>query len=365
MKQPVRLLPHIGVLCLALCVGLAVHSLGEDPPADDEGDEGADQYTPPESPMDDLTYDVNRASHSAQASSSDARSVAAEVAAGMAAEDGISSQHQAERMAAENAHNEPFLAGTVTESDHQKGAAGRAKSATGETVEASKLMQAQAVQDAAAWASKETESKLADVYKGLMDWKYEVLHDPVSEAKIAAQKAAAPYEKAMLTMERRINEYQQRATDLQNQAYGLQGAAVGLAKGAVGQQAGGAIGPAAANMKAAHHMMAQAASLGAQAAKVQLEAQNMQINFIPAYQGAQMMAAAAAAHRYNPSGYAPPPVSPNAFNPPAPPKVPPGGYDPSVAGKPWLFLQDPASTLEKAPKEPGMTGRRANPFRRK
>jgi len=330
------------------------------------------EYVPPDSPMDDVTYDVNRASARAQTSGSDARAVAAEVAGGMAAEDAIASENQAERLAKENEHNEPFLAGTVTESDSQKVAAGKAKAATAETVEAAKLMQSEAVKDASAWAAKETDVKLADVYKGLMDWKYEVLHDPVSEAKIAAQKAGAPYEKAMLTMERRINEYQQRATDLQNQAYGLQGAAVAVAKGAVAQQGGGALAAAAANMKTAHHFMIQAASLGAQAMKVQLEAQNMQINFIPAYQGAQMMAAAAAAHRYNPSGYAPPPVAPTAFTPPGPGKVPPGGYDPSVANiPPAVLLQEQATALKEAPAAPGMESpllrsgpRRGNPFRK-
>lgn len=262
------------------------------------------EYEPLPSEMDDLVYDVARASSKAKSTGSDARAVAAEVASGMAAEDTIGSQFEADKLARENGFNEPFMQGTKSESADQATFAAKAKTSTENTVGASQLMQTEAVGDAAAWAAAETQRQLQDVYKGLQDWRFQVLHDPVSEAKMAAQRAAAPFNKALAITEKRVDEYQQRATSMQQQAFGLQKVAQTFANLAVGAQSLGAYGPAQANMKSAHQMMMQASRFGAQAAAIQAQAETLQMNQ-GAYQQGALMSATKAAHRYDPADFGP------------------------------------------------------------
>jgi len=215
-------------------------------------------------------------------------------------------------------NRERFFIGAVEESKKQVKLAAEAVTAAKEALQAGKIWQVDAVKKAAAYATKATQEQLAPVFKGLVDWKYEVLHSPVSEAAKAAQKAAAPYENAMRTLEKRIAEMSQRATGLQSQAYALQNEASGLANSAVSQQAAKDFKTAAKSMMDAHQMMAQAAIFGEQATKIQLAIEPLEVP-LPAYSAAAQAAAASAAHRYNKAGYAPPPVSPKAFNPPPPP----------------------------------------------
>lgn len=186
-----------------------------------------------------------------------------------------------------------------------------------EALEAEGIASKHAINWAGEYAAEQVEQKLAPTLQKLQEWKMSVLHDPYSESRKAAQKAADPYQKAMMVTEKRINEYQQRAESLNSQAFALQGLAKGTAATAVAKQAAVDLEGAQTDMMNAHHMMAQAANFGAQAFKLQEKAKVLQIN-IPAYSAAAAGAAATTAYRYDPIHVPPPPVSPMAFNPPPP-----------------------------------------------
>lgn len=273
---------------------------------------------PPYSQLWNLSHEESQAAGFARTAASDARAVSSEVMARLAADAGEGSQLESKAEKDNTQNRERFFVGAVEESKKQVKLASRAVTAAKEALQAGKIWQTHAVKKAAKWAEKEVTVQLAHVFKGLKDWKYEVLHSPVSEAAKAAQKASAPYEKAMVTLEKRIAEMEQRAMGLQSQAYALQNEAQGAAGTAVAQQAAKDFKGAQQSMMDAHQMMAQAAIFGEQATKTQLAIEPLEVP-LPAYAGAAQAAAASAAHRYNKAGYAPPPVSPKAFNPPPPP----------------------------------------------
>lgn len=273
---------------------------------------------PPYSTLWNLSYSVGQESGFSRTAASDARAVSSEVMARIAADtaEGSSTESKIEMDNTEN--RERFFIGAVEEGKKQEKLAAQAVVAAKEALEAGKIWQVHAIKDAAKWAKETIRDQLAGTFKDLQDWKYSVLHSPVTEAAIHAQKAAEPYEKAMRVLERRIAEMSQRAVGLQSQAYALQNEASGAAATGVAQQAAKDFKGAAQSMMDAHQMMAQAAMFGTQAKKIELAIEPLTVP-LPAYSAAAQAAAAAAAHQYNKAGYAPPPVSAKAFNPPPPP----------------------------------------------
>lgn len=265
--------------------------------------------TPPD-PFGDLEKSVHDAAMKAQASASDARSAGSEAAARAAAEGAAVAEFTAKTLAARTAFQQPFLEGAGSEAEKQQGLAADGAVGAGHGLGAAQLMQKEAVANAAAWASAETQDKLADTYTGLQEWKMAVLHDPMQEAKRAAQKAVAPYRLALDNLHNQILSYEDRAKHLQSQAYALQNIAAGTAKLAVSLQGAGALGPAASNMKSAHQMIAQAANFITNAQGLSIKAQVLQLNWGITH-GAATHALAEAAHRYAPDLIAPPPVDPN------------------------------------------------------
>lgn len=265
-----------------------------------------------------LTYKVGTASAYSRTAASDARAVSSEVMARIAADSAEGAALESENNKDNSKNRERFFIGAVEEGQKQQKLAEEAVHAAKEAFEAGKIWQKEAVKNAAIIAKQAVQDELASTFKGLQDWKYEVLHSPVAEAAKAAQKAAAPYENAMRILEKRIAEMSQRAVGLQSQAYALQNEASGLANNAVALQAAKDFKGAQRDMMNAHQMMAQASLFGAQATKIQLAIEPLEVP-LPAYSAAAQAAAASAAHRYNKAGYAPPPVSAKAFNPPPPP----------------------------------------------
>jgi hypothetical protein len=161
--------------------------------------------------------------------------------------------------------------------------------------------------------------KLATVYKGLQEWKMDVLHNPIKLGRIAGMKAAAPYEDALQKTERRIGAYEQRAHALSATARGLRLAAVGLANGSVGKQAAGQLKAASQGMVDAGQMISQAAQLENQGIKMHEMAETLQLN-VQAYQAAAQRAEQEAVSRYSKGVYAPPSTPMGAFA--TPPMVP-------------------------------------------
>ena len=154
--------------------------------------------------------------------------------------------------------------------------------------------------------------KLATVYKGLQEWKMDVLHNPIKIGRVAGMKAAAPYEDAMQKTERRIGAYEQRAKALSATARGLRLAAVGTAHGAVGKQGAGKLKAASQGMVDAGQMISQAAQLENQGLKMHEMAETLQLN-IQAYQAAAQRAEQAVVSRYSKGVYAPPSTPMGAF----------------------------------------------------
>lgn len=314
------------VAALLSPVAVSKNSLrdSENQPYGDSREPGDKQF----SELWNITYDASQSSGFARTAASDARAVSSEVMARLAADSAEGSQSESKNDKDNTKNRERFFVGAVEEGKKQDKLASEAVTAAKEAFEAGKIWQVHAVKVAAKWATQETQRQLASTFKGLQDWKYEVLHSPVSEAAMAAQKAAAPYENAMRTLEKRIAEMSQRATGLQSQAYALQNEAQGLAGSAVAQQAAKDFKGAQQSMADAHQMMAQASLFGAQAQKIEMAIEPLEVP-LPAYSAAAQAAAASAAHRYNKPfappngdthlGYAAPPVSPKAFNPPPPP----------------------------------------------
>jgi hypothetical protein len=279
-----------------------------------------------------LTAKTADSSGYARTAASDARAVSSEVMTRLAADEAEGSQFESRANGQTTQNREIFFRNALVEGQKQQRLAAEAVIAAKEAFQAGKIWQTAAVKKAAEWADKAIQDQLAPTFKGLVDWKYTVLHDPASEAAKAAQKAAAPYENAMRTLEKRIAEMNQRAMGLQSQAYALQREAQGAAGTAVAQQAAKQFDAAKQSMMDAHQLMSQAAIFGEQATKMQLAIEPLEVP-LPAYSAAAQAAAASAAHRYNKpgreaplvskGGYAPPPVSAKAFNPPPPPIPPP------------------------------------------
>jgi len=299
-------------------LGLLIETVLLPPVADGTSSLRVLERQPPYSELWKLSTQAADTSGFSRTAASDARAVSSEVMARLAADEAEGSQMESKANRDNTENRERFFVGAVEEGKKQQKLAAQAVTAAKEAFQAGKIWQKDAVKKAAAWAEKETQDQLAKTFKGLQDWKYSVLHDPVSEAAKAAQKAAAPYENAMRTLEKRIAEMSQRAVGLQSQAYALQREAQGAAGTGVAQQAAKQFDAAKTSMMDAHQLMAQAAIFGEQATKIQLAIEPLTVP-LPAYSAAAQAAAASAAHRYNKAGYAPPPVSAKAFNPPPPP----------------------------------------------
>jgi hypothetical protein len=258
------------------------------------------------------------ATYHAQAAASDARAAASEVGAQGSAEatagyaKAAATDHLAAEAVAPQSHqavDEAKVQVTRTEA-----ALRQATAAEG----TAKILAESAVAKGKARADADTHAALGDLFKQYEDWRYSVLHDSETEARLAAQKAEKPYMDALSKTEKRIEDMQQRADGLSGQASTLRNVAVGTANLAVAQQAALAMKDAQQNMMNAHQMMAQANDFDTQAGKMQMQAQVLQLN-VPGYQAAGQMAAAFMGHRYNPDGRPPPPVNPFGFTPPPPP----------------------------------------------
>jgi len=298
-------------ISLVGCAGSRYRDIPSDPP----------NLVRPPAPLDDLAHKVADVAGRAKAVAADARSAASETGSRVIADQTIVSQYTAEHIASTNPHEEPYLAATVREATFRKQDAAVAAAATEAAMNTAILKQKEEVSNAAAWASAETEKILAEPMMKLQDWKMEVLHDPMSEAKIAAEKAAAPYRLAVTKLHQRISEYTKRAQQLQSQAYGLQVAAKGTAGVAVAVQKK----PTPAHwkvanqmMKDAQHMIIQAAIFSGQAKKLELNAGVMELAF-QAYQAGGEAAAQTAAHWYAPHLIAPAPNGGAIWAPPGPP----------------------------------------------
>lgn len=299
------------------------------------------QPAPPEAyikndlPLDDLAHDAQVSSINALAAASDARSVAAESGGRGSAENAMSMEFSAGMLAGRTEQQQPFLDGTLREASKQKNAALVAVRASKNGYNSAVIMQQEAIKNAVAWSTRQTESEIADPIRKLQEWKMAVLHDPEMEAHKAAQAAAAPYEKSLNQIHQRIMEYQQRAEDLQSQGYGLQQDAQTDAKKAVGKQKGEKLKAAADLMIAAHHEMVQGTMFIANAKKLWKKADDLYADWQD-YHGAAMKAAASAMHRFAPHLFAPPPssASKSAIPGSGPPSNPnPGdGYAPFNQG---------------------------------
>lgn len=171
---------------------------------------------------------------------------------------------------------------------------------------------------AAEQATQAVDKQMGPRLRKVQEWKMAVLHDPKAEAEKAAQKAAAPYEKAMIKTEMKVSKLQAQAQVLGQRSYQLANVARANAKNAVAKQADVDLDGASQDMILAHQQMATAIYNGYQALGISANAQGLQIN-IPAYQAAAQGAALSTQHRYDPKDYPPPPVSPKAWNPPPPP----------------------------------------------
>lgn len=277
----------------------------------------------PDSPLDDLFHDVTATAARARASAADARTVAAETGARSSADQTAISQYTAEDLSIRTQNDEPVIQATIREAAKQKGIAAQAAVAAENAYNTAGLRMKEEIANAAKFAGTSVDDQLANTYKQLQDWKMEVLHDPLSEARIHAQQAAAPYQKALNVLHGRVREYQQRAEALNNQAMALQKEAKGLAGVATGTMAAGLAKAADAQMKQAHHFALQSTVFLRQAQKLELDAQVLSLNF-SVYQSAAQAKAAEAAHRYAPDMFAPPPVPGNGLPgdiPPTPVKL--------------------------------------------
>jgi len=258
------------------------------------------------------------ASYHAAAAASDARAAASEVGAQGSAESTQDSAHDAGK--------DHLAATAVAPMSHQAVEEGKvqvtrseyalrqAKAAEG----TAKILAESAVEKGQKRADADTHAALGDLFKQYEDWRFSVLHDPETEARLAAAKHEKPYVDALMKTEKRIEDMQQRSQGLSGQAASLRNIAVGTANLAVAKQAATDLDGAAKDMMNAHQMMAQANDFDTQAGKMQLQAQVLQLN-VPGYQAAEQMAGAFWGHRYNPDGRPPPPVNPFGFTPPPPP----------------------------------------------
>jgi hypothetical protein len=289
-----------------------------------------------DSPLDDLAHNVQNVATRARAVAADARSSAAEASARVISEQTVVSQYTAEHIASTNPHEEPYLAATVREAAKQKENAAAAAAATQAAYNTAILKQKEEVGNAAAWASQATEKALAEPMMKLQDWKMEVLHDPMSEAKIAAEKAAAPFREAVQKLHQRIAEYTKRAAALNSQAFSLQVAAKGTSGVAVAvmkKPTPAHWKTARTMMQQAQHMLMQAAIFNAQAKKLVVNAEVMELAF-NAYKGGGEAAAQTAAHWYAPHLIAPAPTDGSIWAPPGPPL-------------PFKFIQTEVATVRK------------------
>jgi len=301
---------------LARCVGSARDAVasGRDFPKDPSN------LVRPASPLDDLAHQVSNVAARARAVAADARSSAAESAGRVSSEETVISQYTAEHLAATVPHEEPYLKATVREATKQKENTAAAAAAAEGGYNTAILKQKEEVANAAAWAAQETEKQLADPMMKLQEWKMEVLHDPMSEAKIAAEKAARPYREAVGKLHQRISEYTKRADQLSSQAFGLQAAAKGTADIAVAvmkKPTPKHWNTAKQMMKDAQHLMLQAAVFSGQAKKLEMMAGKMELDF-QAYQAGGEAAAQVAAHWYAPHLIAPAPNGGAIWAPPGP-----------------------------------------------
>jgi len=312
------------------------------------GDARNPAWIEPASPLDDLAHQVSVASGRARSSASDARAAGSEAAARSAGEQSVSSRYTAEHLAETTKLQEPFLKAAARESQKQKSLAAFGAKSAEDGYNTAVLMQKEAVKNAALFGTASTEKQLANTFEKLAEWKMETLHDLVSETKIAAQKAAAPYVSSLRVLHNRINEYEQRATQLNGQAFTLQNMASIQAAGAIGTMKKKQFQAAQQGMKDAHHMMQQAAVFGAQALKLMKTAQVLSLNF-QAYQGAAEGAAATVAHRYAPQLYAPAPDAGTGWAPPGPPTPYTDGVTPA-----YSLTQQGSAHARKA--------KRGNPF---
>lgn len=303
----------LSLVALARCVSSA--KIAKDFP------ETPDNLIRADSPLDDLSHQVQNVASRARAVAADARSSAAEAAGRVSSEQTVVSQYTAEHLANTVPHEEPYLKATVREATKQKENAAAAAAAAEGGYNTAILKQKEEVANAAAWASQEVEKQLADPMMKLQEWKMEVLHDPMSEAKIAAEKAARPYREAVAKLHQRISEYTKRASQLSSQAFGLQA----MAKGVSGVAVAVMKKPTPAHwkkaqgmMKNAQHLLMQAAVFGAQAKKLEMMASKMELSF-QAYQAGGEAAAQVAAHHYAPHLIAPAPNGGAIWAAPGPP----------------------------------------------
>lgn len=276
----------------------------------------------PNSPLDDLSNQVQNVAARAKAVAADARSATAEAAARVSSEQTVVSQYTAEHLAATVPHEEPYLQATVREATKQNQNAATAATGTEAAYNTAILKQKEEVANAASWAVVETEKQLAEPMRKLQEWKMEVLHDPMSEAKIAAEKAARPYRQAVNKLHQRISEYTKRASQLNSQAFMLQAnakAVAGVAVNVMKKPTPAHWKAARGMMKDAQHNMLQAAVFDAQAQKLTIMANVMELNF-QAYQAGGEAAASVAAHHYAPHLFAPAPgTGLSTWAPPGPP----------------------------------------------
>merc|ERR1719271_1891840 len=218
------------------------------------------------------------AAKGAAAAASDARAAASEVGTQGSAESTQESAHEAGK--------DHLAASAVAPMSHQAVEEGKVQVTRSEYAlrqataaeGTAKILAESAVAKGKARADADTHAALGDLFKQYEDWRYSVLHDSETEARLAAQKAEQPYMDALSKTEKRIEDMQQRADGLSGQAATLRNVAVGTANLAVAQQAALAMKDAQQNMMNAHQMMAQANDFDTQAGKMQLQAQVLQLN---------------------------------------------------------------------------------------
>jgi len=272
----------------------------------------------PSTPLETLARSAMASGQMASAEASEATAVATEIAAQRAAEAAedaatgaedanIDASRASKLLGEARLQEKSSLANALGEEQSTSAALGKSRMyvANLDTVAYSAL------------AKSGLEDELLPIYKGLQEWKMNMLHPPVIEGRKASVQAARPFEEQLEKIETEVGAYQQQAVMLSGQARTMRTEAVDLANFAVKQQAEGQLLGARDDMMRAHQMMTHAQMIESQAHDIQKAAQELNLK-VPLYVVAAQNAAQEAMHRYNPDRFAPPPLGRGPFLRPPP-----------------------------------------------
>lgn len=286
----------------------------EDPEAEEELDQ-TEAFTSP-SPLEDLGHKTGEYADRARAAVSDATAASAEVYARINAENAEGAEVTANGVVGGSALAALQAQQAVDEAQSALGGATAAAAAAQKYFDAGSAAVA-AVEGNAKTAGADGLKHMNPLFKKLADWKWQMNHDPVREATKAGQRAAKPFNDALMVSEKRAYDFEQRAKSLSGTAGFLRTTATATAGVAVGKQVVGDTKGAATDMKNAHQMVNQALFYDMQANMMIGQAKMWSTN-IPTYMGAAQTVAQAAQHKFASSIYSPPGVAPGLAGLPPP-----------------------------------------------